>query len=221
MDCGEIMSQPNIQCPNGCGKLRADLREDDECIWRDMVCDGCGYVFGLESIPNPKAFKWTERNMQDALTARGNLFDWTRYAVIPNVTAFSVFEHGEADLLCLSKSNTLHEVEIKVSASDLMADSKKGPYAHHNRLVSYVWFAVPESLIPVALSNLDERFGIVAVHHKIYSSRELFSRVHTKVIRRPKKNNMQWHRKPNGDEVVRLLRTGVNRMWSRRTGVET
>ena len=163
------MSQPNIQCPNGCGKLRADLREDDECIWRDMVCDGCGYVFGLESIPNPKAFKWTERNMQDALTARGNLFDWTRYAVIPNVTAFSVFEHGEADLLCLSKSNTLHEVEIKVSASDLMADSKKGPYAHHNRLVSYVWFAVPESLIPVALSNLDERFGIVAVHHKIHS----------------------------------------------------
>ena len=60
------MSQPNIQCPNGCGKLRADLREDDECIWLDMVCDGCGYVFGLESIPNPKAFKLTERNMQDA-----------------------------------------------------------------------------------------------------------------------------------------------------------
>lgn len=206
-----------MQCLNHCGKLAMTINERECTISRDFECEDCGYVYSDEYIPNPNWSRWTEKSMQLALTARGNLFDWTRYAVVPNVMAFSVFEHGEADLLCLSKSNTLHEVEIKVSASDLLNDSKKGPCAHQNRLVSYVWFAVPESLIPVALSNLDERFGIVAVYHKVYSAKELFSRVHTKVVRRPKKNSMPLHRKPNQDEVIRLLRTGVNRMWSRRT----
>lgn len=204
-------------CPNGCGKLVVRIVEGEFCISRDHECASCGYVYCDEAILNPNSDKWTEKSMQFALTAKGNLFDWSRYAVIPNVMAFSVFEHGEADLLCLSKSNTLHEVEIKVSASDILAERKKGPHAHQNVLVSHVWFAVPEKLVPFAASNIDERFGIVAVYHKVYSAKKLFSRMHTKVIRKPRKNTMPHHRKPNSDEVIRLLRTGVNRMWSRRT----
>jgi hypothetical protein len=166
------------------------------------------------------AEKWTEQRMQDALTRRGNLFDFTRYSVVPNVS-YAVLSNGEADLLCLSGSGVFHEVEIKVSKSDLIADKKKRR-GHENRLVAYTWFAVPVELESVALQHVPERFGIVVVEHwpNPHGYAWMAGRTQTRVVRKARKWTQPGSRKPSDTEVIRFLRTGVIRMWSRRTGVE-
>lgn len=160
---------------------------------------------------------WTESKMQDALVRRGNLFDYTRYAVVPNVS-YAIPIRGEVDLLCLSKTGTFHEVEIKVSKSDLRADSKKW-HAHQNAIVSYTWFAVPEELETAAMEVLPERFGLVVVEPFPNPNGYLYlkSRLQTRVARRAKKWVQPGSRKPTNDEIIRFLRTGVIRMWTRRT----
>lgn len=155
---------------------------------------------------------WTEEKMQNALTRRGNLFDFTVYAVVPNVS-YAVLGHGEADLLCLSKSNTFHEVEIKVSKSDMKADLKKHR-GHENSMVAYTWFAVPDVLEDDALEIVPSRYGLVVVE----SDPHRFTCYRTRVVRKATKYTGFGARKPTDAEVLRFLRTGVIRMWSRRNG---
>lgn len=155
--------------------------------------------------------------MQNALTRRGNLFDFTKYAVVPNVS-YAVLGHGEADLLCLSKSNTFHEVEIKVSKSDMKADLKKHR-GHENNAVSYTWFAVPDDLEDEALEIVPARYGIVIVEPDPLGTVHawLADKYVTRVVRKATKYNGFGARKPTEAEVMRFLRTGVIRMWTRRT----
>lgn len=164
--------------------------------------------------------KWTEERMQNALVERGNLFDFTRYAVVPNVS-YAVLQRGEADLLCLSKSGTFHEVEIKVSRTDLRADAKKR-FGHQNSMVSYTWFAVPVELEPDAIEIVPKRYGIVVVDrpHALSPKAWLRDRNETRVVRPAKRFLMPGARKPTDAEIIKFLRTGVIRMWSKRKGAE-
>lgn len=154
--------------------------------------------------------KHTEASIQDALTARGALFDFRKYATVPNVSwgLFSALGH-EADLLCLSKSGCFHEVEIKVSKSDLRADKKKRYrlIGREPAAVRFRWYAVPWTLAKVALAEVDSKFGVV----------EIDVNGKAKVLRRPKSNREA--RKPTQAEIVQFLRLGVMRMWSRRKAV--
>lgn len=63
--------------------------------------------------------------------------------VVPNVD-WGFLNH-EADLLVLSKSNYLTEVEIKRSWSDFMADFKK-KHSHYDPKLSHLYYAVPSSI---------------------------------------------------------------------------
>lgn len=151
--------------------------------------------------------KWTEQLMQSALTARRNLFDFTAYACVPNVTyGLGYSLNHECDLLCMSKAGVLHEVEIKVSKADMRADKRKH-YDHWCPLVSFVWFAVPLGLEECALQEVDNRFGIVVVA-------DVGNHFSTRVVRRPKHNPIAV--KPTPEQREKLLRLGVMRMWSRR-----
>jgi hypothetical protein len=154
--------------------------------------------------------KHTEQSIQDALTAPGALFCFRKYASVPNVSwgLWRALGH-ETDLLCLSKSGCFHEVEIKISKSDLRADAKKRHRLCNREppAVRYRWFAVPSTLATVALSEVDARFGIV----------EIQDDGKAKVLRRPKPN--RGARKPTDAEIVQFLRLGVMRMWSKRKGV--
>lgn len=153
--------------------------------------------------------------MQVALTSFGCLFYYRRYVVVPNVSWGLPGVNGEIDLLCMSASRVLHEVEIKVSRSDLRADAKKR-HQHNHSCVAYSWFAVPEELSAAALELAPERFGVVSVRFREAGTIHgvaVSDRYFTKVLRRPKRA-----RGAKVDEKVerQLLRLGVMKMWSRK-----
>jgi len=153
--------------------------------------------------------KWSEQLMQFVLTGRDRLFDFTRYSVVPNVS-WGLLNY-EADLLCLSKVGVFHEIEIKISKADMVADNKKR-HSHNDPLVGRLWFAVPSHLIDKVLPMVPEYAGLVGVKCVQYSDGKVFR---TNVVRRPrpKLRNISY-RKPTDREIIKFLRLGVLRMWS-------
>lgn len=71
-------------------------------------------------------------------------FGIRRNIVVPNVS-WGLSLH-ECDLLVLTPSNCLTEVEIKVSKSDLIADKKKH-HNHYNNKISRLYFAITADMI--------------------------------------------------------------------------
>lgn len=68
--------------------------------------------------------KWTERNMQVALSTAGFLSG--SVCVIPNCN----WTGNEADMLILEPNLRIIDIEIKVSRADLKADAKKAKWWH-------------------------------------------------------------------------------------------
>lgn len=71
-------------------------------------------------------------------------FDIRRNIVVPNVS-WGLLNH-EADMIIMSKSGYLTEIEIKRSIADLRADFKKS-HDHSDPLVRDFYYCVPESLV--------------------------------------------------------------------------
>jgi len=73
----------------------------------------------------------------------------------------------EADCLCISKSDTRHEVEAKISAADLKADVGKRKWRLAEQLgfeVDYFWYAVPKKLAAQAVALAEPKgFGVYVV----------------------------------------------------------
>ena len=130
-------------------------------------------------------------------------FDKRKNIVVPNVS-WGIFKY-ELDLCVLdSKSFYAKEIEIKISKSDLKADSKK-KHCHDNNMIKYLYFAMPEKM-----KNCDEfvpeNAGILLVTEK---GRVL-------VYRKPKVNKdaKKWEYK----DAYKLARLGVMRFWNLRLG---
>lgn len=165
-------------------------------------------------------YTWTEKRMQLALTKRGNLFDFTRYAVVPNVS-YSILYQGEADLLCLSKSNIFHEVEIKISVQDMKNEAKKRRSRYSN-VVAYKWIAAPEEIADKALGLecIPETWGIVSVSAKWVEDRKCMYHIEpahwiirTKKLRLPKRQETITI---SESKIMAFYRTGITRMWYKR-----
>lgn len=75
-------------------------------------------------------------------------FHFRRYLLVSNVSWGLL--PWEADLIAMTSSGYLHEVEIKISIADLKRDPKKakwrGGWEHYHRLVKSRWFAMPEKV---------------------------------------------------------------------------
>ena len=67
----------------------------------------------------------------------------------------------ECDVLIISKSNYLTEIEIKVSLADLKKDLEKW-HKHSNNKIKYQYFAIPEYL-KKHIDLIPENFGIIIV----------------------------------------------------------
>ena len=65
------------------------------------------------------------------------------------------------NLTCESWELNLHGVEIKVSKSDLLNDTKYSEYAD---FVDYMWLAIPKELIEVAKDNKFNSCGILVIN---------------------------------------------------------
>ena len=156
--------------------------------------------------------KYTEDLMQYALTRGGNLFDYGRYAVVPNVSWGLGLNH-EADLLCLSRNDVFNEIEIKVSKSDLKKDKEK-KWGHYSRFIRHLWFAVPETIdVDFALEHIPEYAGLVYVES--YKGVRSSIRFKTRIIRKPRPRRRPGiFQKPETKTIIKFLRLGVLRMWT-------
>ena len=85
--------------------------------------------------------------------------------IVPNVGLG--FHHNyadlhECDLIVLTRSGYATEVEIKVSKHDLLKDKEKR-HNHIHKLITNLYFAVPEKLKDLALQEIPKRAGLFVV----------------------------------------------------------
>lgn len=100
-----------------------------------------------------------------------------------------------ADLLVVTKSRMLYEIEVKVSLSDLKSDIKKRKHQFFTNAPEYLpvhkfFFAVPNEIDSQALVIVEERFpyaGLLAVSKFPFNSAALDFGV--RVIKSPKQLN--------------------------------
>ncbi len=119
--------------------------------------------------------------------------------VVPNVSW--AFSHYEMDLVVVTRSNFVYEIEIKASKSDLIADKKKR-HNHDCDKIKYLLFAIPESLIG-SVDHIPDDAGIIVCKNP-------YRRIEVSMFRRPKKRN-HYELEPN--ERYLLARLGYLRMW--------
>lgn len=74
-----------------------------------------------------------------------------------------------SDFMVIDKSNAMHDIEIKVSKQDLLADFKKRKHLRYELCNSYwtpnyFYFAVPEHLLEYALAKCaDKKYGVMLI----------------------------------------------------------
>ena len=125
--------------------------------------------------------------------------------MVPNVS-WGLGVH-ECDLFALSGSDWAHEIEIKVSVSDLKRDLEKD-HGHDSPKIRCLWFAGPESMKEALLREAPARAGIVCVRprgdgtHIAYIVRKAVPR--------------KYSHKLSAADKEKLLRLGIMRYWARR-----
>jgi len=135
-------------------------------------------------------------------------FNFLKCIVVPNVY-WGMVNH-ECDLLALTKSDTAHEIEIKVSKSDLKADSKKRHSHPGGKLIKCLWFAGPETLEDAFIEYAPDKAGIILVYEDYAERRGMCYRI----ARQSKPNPMARHW--TLEERAKLARLGAMRYWTRR-----
>jgi hypothetical protein len=156
--------------------------------------------------------KLTEETIQLILTSYPRaLFYCHRYVAVPNVSyglEEVVGKSREVDLLLLSTSGWFSSIEIKTSKEDLIKDKDK--YCHTLGPppgIRDLWFAVPDELKDLALTEVPPQCGIVLIH-RTGKPKYPFKGI---VLRKPTPNNIA----PKATDRVKLkfMRLGVMRMW--------
>jgi len=154
-------------------------------------------VFAKDKIMLDAKYKFTTLEMELALVrkygARQNL-------IIPNVS-WGFLSH-EADLLIMSQSGYLTEIEIKINVGDLKKDFNKS-HRHKSNKIKYFYYAIPERMKKYT-ELIPENAGIYLVRHiDDWNSVELIRHSETNKIAKPLDIN---------DKYV-LARLGALRIW--------
>ena len=102
----------------------------------------------------------TERTLYEIEVAlsKSDAFNFVRNIIAFNVNGMSdsLSIWHECDMLVLSKSGYLTEIEIKRSWADFLADFKKS-HTHEGRgIIKYFYYCVPECLLKQVYDKLDE-----------------------------------------------------------------
>lgn len=101
--------------------------------------------------------KLTVDEIQIALRNSG-LWNKRQDIFIPNLS-WGLLNY-EADLVIITKSGYLTEVEIKRSWEDFKADFKKG-HEHDDPRVYYFHYCIPESICERVVKFLDDKYGVM------------------------------------------------------------
>lgn len=125
-------------------------------------------------------------------------FGIRRNLIVPNVS-WGLFRRQECDLVIMTPSNHLYEVEIKVSKGDLIADKKK-IHGHINNRIRLLYFAIPEKLMQYT-EHILERAGVLVVMKDGTVRKYREAEINTKATKASDKDRLQ------------LLRLGAMRIW--------
>ena len=132
-------------------------------------------------------------------------FGYLSHLIVPNVYAYSIGLHGgyEMDLVIMSSSGYLQEVEIKVRRGDLVRDADKWRWKYPGWVnTKKMWFAMPEKMDrPNCIEHVPELAGILIVSTvgKIRVAREAVLNKEAKPL--------------NINQQYKLARLGAIRIW--------
>ena len=135
-------------------------------------------------------------------------FPYWKWIVVPRT--YQVVNH-ECDILALTDRGYAHEVEIKVSLSDVKADLKK-EHGHRDNKIKCFWFAMPADLVEKAAPFVPERAGILAVGWNEKLGQNIV--MHRKPVVNRSALPWAW------SERCRLARAVMIRYWSESTRQE-
>jgi hypothetical protein len=82
--------------------------------------------------------------------------------MVPNVSWGLILGLHECDILRVTDSRYAHEIEIKISKADLIADKKKR-HGHSHELLRTLTFAIPEDLYGPCYEHIPSHAGILTV----------------------------------------------------------
>lgn len=141
----------------------------------------------------------SDQVLQSLTSNLNSPFYYVRWLVVPNVTSFG----HECDVLALSSNGYAHEIEIKISKSDLKKDLEK-KHGHRSNLIRMLWFAGPKSLESAFLEIAPERAGIILIDDTTFVP---------SIIRQPLINELA--KKFTVEQRFKLARLGTLRFWNR------
>jgi len=147
------------------------------------------------------------------------LYDYiTSKLIVPNVTI--PFLNYESDILYVTNSDYLNEIEIKVSLSDIKADLKK-KHNHDDPKVRNVFFAIPNELYDKAKKFIPIEYGILLVDKITHKYTDyLISGYSVYKVRNPKTRKEVG--KLTRDEKYNLARIGSMKiLWKQRRDLES
>jgi len=123
--------------------------------------------------------------------------------IVPNLSWGLI--NYEADIVSLSKSSYVTEIEIKISKSDLRADFNKR-IQHDSTYFKYFYYAVPLGMKDFALDIIPERAGLFIVRRHNDDERVL----KVEKVRDAKENPM--HKKWSDKDRMKLAELGCMRI---------
>ena len=135
-------------------------------------------------------------------------FGISRNLTIPNVSWGFRNRSSEKDLVVITSSNYIYEIEIKVSKSDLIRDKQK----HKWKLQPYfndfrkTYFAIPIYLLEYK-EHIPEFAGIITVEHANKKNVDYWT-----FVQREAKINKE-SKKITEKEKYQLARLGALRVW--------
>lgn len=131
-------------------------------------------------------------------------FNTNAKMIIPNVSWG--FDIHECDLLVVTKSNCLWEVEIKISKQDLIKDADK-LHGHRDPRIKRLYFAIPDYLKD-CIEHIPERAGIIVVN----SDPECRWWCRCKVVRKPEESK-HYRMSMTESDILKLATLGAMRIW--------
>ena len=135
--------------------------------------------------------------------AVANYFGIRKNLIVPNVSWGFGLKY-EADLMILTDSGCLYEVELKVTKSDMKAEKKKYR-AHSCRYVKYLFYAFPEQYLETAVEIFPEDAGLLVATTLKNGS------IRINLKRKPKQREYE---KLTIEKKFQLARLGAMRIWS-------
>ncbi len=147
---------------------------------------------------------------KDVMSCIPNAFKLGQHTVIPNVN----WGGHESDMLIITKSNYMYEIEIKISVPDFRKDKDKRKWqwidpetGFYSSKIKYFYYAMPDYIYEKVKGEVPEFAGVLIVR-LINTGGELA------IIQVKEPAKIKKHRKLTDKEVLQLHRLCMFRYWN-------